>query len=323
MITYSRSAVESPSLGVTCIAALGGDLHQTPPNEAEFDQFYTVFRAFSRPKMPHSGQYDLPTRAAIVTLVCEGRGWTYISSKVATVSPNGAQQFFQRLLERVDVSPTQPTTYILADLLKHLEDEGERGREERFGEHSDVANFLVNKATQDEEREELSHRAIIRIAKDELDERIPQEHQTSRLLFIEWALAELQFDVIFIFTDETSVETTLHRKNQKVSMHKGDSAFAHTRPPPTEFKSVMFWGAICRGFRPGSFYIWEKETPGEALRNELVLYNINAPAVAAENHDRAMGRVPGTRQYRALKELNNEVNHRDNVDPLPSGRRRR
>ncbi|KAF2189529.1 hypothetical protein K469DRAFT_562135, partial [Zopfia rhizophila CBS 207.26] len=46
------------------------------------------------PIMAISHEFDLPTRAAIVTLRFEGRGWTYISEKLASCSLSSVQHFF-------------------------------------------------------------------------------------------------------------------------------------------------------------------------------------------------------------------------------------
>lgn len=298
--------------------------------------------------MPPNGYIDPYTRAAIITLRCEGRGWTYISRKVANCSPYGVQRFFERVLQRADLGPDTASTQLpLPLLLTLLEDPHDRGREERFSEFSEVADTLVNTALQDETHEELPHKEVIGIASDNLDIYIPyttgrdvlrrrevvkrapprkirldRDHQNARLLFAEWALAQPMY-IIWVFTDETIVQSTQHRKRNKVSIQKGDNVFNQSRPPAREFKSVMFWGAICEGFSPGPFYIWEKETSKEALHNQAILQDLNTIAVEQENFDRRQALIPGTVQQRALQELNNEVNRLDRDCPLPSGRQRR
>ncbi|KAF2179922.1 hypothetical protein K469DRAFT_693793 [Zopfia rhizophila CBS 207.26] len=167
--------------------------------------------------MPHTHEIDLPTRAAIVTLRTEGKGWVYISQKVANCSPNGAQQFFERVLQR---SPCDPDHLNLPLLLKHLNDETNRGREERFPEGSAVEERLVQTALMDEEHEDMPHCRVIRIVEAELNIRIqystghevlkkaeivktvpPQKiyldwpHRVARVFFAKWALGKLQLRV--------------------------------------------------------------------------------------------------------------------------------
>ncbi|KAF1951492.1 hypothetical protein CC80DRAFT_207975 [Byssothecium circinans] len=84
--------------------------------------------------MPHQGQMSATTRAAIVTLRCEGRGWVYISTKLANCSPNGASQFFNRVLARAGVDrQTPPGELSLSQLLGLLDDPHERGRRSTNG----------------------------------------------------------------------------------------------------------------------------------------------------------------------------------------------
>ncbi|KAH9861033.1 hypothetical protein IAQ61_010769 [Plenodomus lingam] len=91
--------------------------------------------------MPHSGEYTIPTRAAIVTLRCQGLGWTAISKQIGNCSPVGVQKFMRRLLVRADIAiTTPPQTLPLARLLEILKDEHHRGRRERFPGGSEVAN---------------------------------------------------------------------------------------------------------------------------------------------------------------------------------------
>jgi hypothetical protein len=124
--------------------------------------------------MPLNGEINFQTRAAIVTLRCEGRGWTYISERVANCSPQGAQQFFQRVLRRAGLPTTARATSLpLAYLLTLLEDPHHRGREERFPEFSSVTNQLVENATQDDAHEDLPFLEVIRRTEEQLNVRIP------------------------------------------------------------------------------------------------------------------------------------------------------
>jgi hypothetical protein len=85
----------------------------------------------------------------------------------------------------------------------------------------------------------------------------------------------------------------------------------------------MFWGAICEGFSPGPFRIWEKETPEEKQLNALILYNENKENQCKIQTDRQQARVSGTTQNRVLQELNAEVDRLNREQPLPSGYKRR
>ncbi|KAF2185285.1 hypothetical protein K469DRAFT_577255, partial [Zopfia rhizophila CBS 207.26] len=115
------------------------------------------------PTMAISHEFDLPTRAAIVTLRFEGRGWTYISEKLASCSPSGVQHFFDRVLER---SQCDPDNLYLSTLLKYLEDKSNRGRQECFIEGSVVEEALVKTATLDLDYEDMSWRQIIHDVED-------------------------------------------------------------------------------------------------------------------------------------------------------------
>ena len=80
--------------------------------------------------MSHVHQINLRSRCAIVTLRCEGYGWTQISQKVADCSPDGVRLFIQRVLNRAGCDPqADPTSLSLPLLLRHVEDESNRGRE--------------------------------------------------------------------------------------------------------------------------------------------------------------------------------------------------
>jgi transposase len=301
------------------------------------------------PRGVPSTSINAPTRAAIVVLRCEGYGWTRISERVGGCSPAGAQHYFERVLKRAQVPiRTPPTELPIKELLTYLEDPPRPGREERFDEFSEVAETLVNNATQDNEGEDLSFKEVIKKTSQQLDIYIPEttgydvfrkreivkrvpprkidlstEARQARFLFAEWALGESLYEVIWVYTDETAVQTTRHRKRAKVSVVKGSNPFNHSRPPTDTFKTVMFWGAICLGFSSGPFYIWEKETPKEREDNELLLTNLNASAQEQENLDRHQARIPGTSQHRALQELNANVRRLDREEPLPSGYPRR
>jgi hypothetical protein len=232
--------------------------------------------------------------------------------------------------------------------LRHLEDPHRPGREERFDEFSNVAETMVNMATQDNDGEDLSFKEVIKRTSNELDIYIPYtsgydvlrkrdivkrvpprkinlqpEARQARIFFAEWALGESLYEVIWIYTDETAVQTTRHRKRAKVSMVKGGNPFNHSRPPADTFKTVMFWGAICQGFSSGPFHIWEKETSEEHEHNEHLLANLNTAAQEQENMDQREARIPGTSQHRALQELNVNVRRLDREQPLPSGYPRR
>jgi hypothetical protein len=203
-------------------------------------------------------------------------------------------------------------------------------------------------ATRDEAHQDLPHTQVIQRVEDQEDIRIPYstgkqvlanaeivrrvpprkirlstEQMEVRLIFCEWALGKLQLGNIFIFSDEMSIENDHHRKRPKVSRPKGSNPFDYSRPPPNTFQSVMIWGAICEGFGPGPFYIWEKETEAERQRLSqlLQLENQENEQVAVVQRQRA--RIPGTAERRHLDELNHNVRLRDRIDPLPSGRPRR
>ncbi|KAF2184608.1 hypothetical protein K469DRAFT_578872, partial [Zopfia rhizophila CBS 207.26] len=122
--------------------------------------------------MPHQGQLSPATRAAIVTLRYEGRGWTYISQMLANCSPNGVQQFFKRVLER---SQCDPNNLNLPLLLQYLNDETERGGEQRFPEGSAMQEALVATSKMDREHEDMPHSQIIRIVEEHEGVRIPYE----------------------------------------------------------------------------------------------------------------------------------------------------
>ena len=199
----------------------------------------------------------------------------------------------------------------------------------------------------DEKHEELSHRGVIKIVEELTGERIPYTtgekvlkdsreivkvvpprkirldaaHRETRLIFANWAIGKLQI-AIFVFSDETSVESCQHRKYKKVSMLKGDNSFDHSRPPVKTFDSVMFWGCICEGYRPGPFHVWEKETEIERALNNAKLNQENAVLDAQEAGMRLRARQPGTYEHRVLQERNANVQQLDRDDPLPSGRPR-
>ncbi|KAF2184040.1 hypothetical protein K469DRAFT_709919, partial [Zopfia rhizophila CBS 207.26] len=89
--------------------------------------------------MPHVHQINLPTRAAIVTLRCEGYGWTEISEKLANCSPDGVRLFFNRTIKRAQLDPTNLS---LPLLLEHLEDSTNRRHPKCFPEGSTVQEAL-------------------------------------------------------------------------------------------------------------------------------------------------------------------------------------
>lgn len=71
-------------------------------------------------------EYSLTTRAAIVTLRSQGRGWVYISQQLTGVSPNGAQACYQRTAVRARSTE-------LRHLLDHLGTRPRSGRPPRSG----------------------------------------------------------------------------------------------------------------------------------------------------------------------------------------------
>ncbi|KAH9874467.1 hypothetical protein IAQ61_003656 [Plenodomus lingam] len=112
--------------------------------------------------MPRSAEYSRETRAAIVTLRCQGLGWTAISEQLP-VSPNGAFTFMKRLLDQAGIAHTvAPRSLPLAQLLQLLPKKTRRGRRrrERFPEGSDVANSLVETAVHEDDQE-TPHRPIV------------------------------------------------------------------------------------------------------------------------------------------------------------------
>lgn len=124
--------------------------------------------------MPHHGEIDKSTRSAIIAMRCEGRGWTYISRRVANCSPYGVQRFFERVLNRAGVDvKTPPTELNLPLLLTLVDDDSQRGRPELFEDFSAVANALVNNATKDEKHKNMSYKQVARITEEQLGVRIP------------------------------------------------------------------------------------------------------------------------------------------------------
>lgn len=290
-------------------------------------------------------ELPLPTRAAIVTLRYEGKGWTYISETLANCSPNGVQTFFERVLQR---SQSDPDALNLPLLLRNLEDAHREGHPERFPEGSVVSEALAQVATIDEDYQDMPHKQIIEIVeeqegvrilyatgfetlqKEEIVKRVPPrkirltpENKEQGRIFAEWALGKLQLGTIFIFSNEMSIESDYHRKRPKVSRPLGANPFDYARPSPNEFRSVMIWGAICEGFGPGPFHIWEKETPVEKAGNTLLLAAENKENEGIEQAMRERSRIEGTTEHQVLAELNANVRRLDREDPLPSGYGRR
>lgn len=242
---------------------------------------------------PGKSQVPIESRAAVITMKMEGRGWTYISRKLENVSPNGAQTLWQTTLTRSGCDPNNPH---LPTLLLYIHDLPRSGRPERFPEESCEADTIVQLATADEIAQDRPHIAVAQLAEDLLGIRIPyttcrdvlkkreivktvpprkikldEDHQLTRWLFCEWALGELQLRAVFIFSDETLVENNHHRKRPKISRLKGSNPFDYARPPADTFKAVMFWGVICSGFEAGPFHVWEKETEAEKQLNERLM----------------------------------------------------
>ncbi|KAF2179511.1 hypothetical protein K469DRAFT_694019 [Zopfia rhizophila CBS 207.26] len=262
--------------------------------------------------MPHDHEIDPPTRAAIITLKFEGHGWTYISEKVATCSPSGVKRFFERVLTRANCDPNNLD---LPLLLQYLEDETNRGRQERFSEGSAVQEKLVQMTTLDVEHEDMPHRRIIDIVERQENERIPYStgkkvlkesevvkrvppqkieldaaHRQYQIIFCNWALGRLQLGAIFIFSDEMAVENDHHRKRAKVSMLKGGN---------------------------------EVESEAETRILQEVMNINNQRHAAIQNMEREITEVPRTYENGVLQEINANNQERDRIDPLPSGRRRR
>src|SRR5262245_50081627 len=275
--------------------------------------------------MPLAPRIDERTRGAILALRCEGHGWTAISEKVANCSPSAIKKFVERVIQR---SQCDPTNLSLSQLLPFTDDPSPPGRQERFPEYGEVANEVVRLATLDEAHQELPRQAIIRMAEQNTGQRIPyttghgifkkreivkrapprkirldSEHKRARYLFAEWALSKLAIG-IFIFTDETLVESCHHRKYSQVSVPKGANIYDYSRPPPRTFESVMFWGCICEGYRPGPFHVWEKETELEREMNDYVMEQENMEIAAEETAQRHRARQPGTQEHRILQEIN-------------------
>jgi hypothetical protein len=149
------------------------------------------------------------------------------------------------------------------------------------------------------------------------------EQEQYRVIFCNWALGRLQCQAIFIFTDEMAVQSDRHRKRQKVSIKKGSNKFEHARPPANTFRTVMFWGAICEGYRPGPFHIWEQEKQAETTHLKEVMATNNRRAANVVSMERELARAPGTHEFQVLQELNTNVRQRDQDDPLPSSYPRR
>ncbi|KAF2176555.1 hypothetical protein K469DRAFT_401135 [Zopfia rhizophila CBS 207.26] len=119
-----------------------------------------------------------------------------------------------------------------------------------------------------------------------------------------------------------SVENNHHRKRQKVSMKKGDNVFKHLRPPANTFHQVMFLGAICEGFAPGPFHIWESETKDKRRALEQIMKDNNERHAGVQTMQRELARVPSTYEHGVLREIDANNQRLDRTDPLPSGRRR-
>jgi hypothetical protein len=151
--------------------------------------------------------------------------------------------------------------------------------------------------------------------------RLDGAYRETRLIFANWAISKL-YVAIFVFIDETSVESYHHRKHSKVSMPKGSNPFDYARPPARTFDYVMFWGAICEGYTPGPFHVWEKETEAEKAANAAAIAYTNVMLSEQENQMRQRARQPDTTEGRVLRELNVNVRRQDRLDPLPSGRPR-
>jgi hypothetical protein len=120
-----------------------------------------------------------------------------------------------------------------------------------------------------------------------------------------------------------AVQSDRHRNRQKVSIKKGSNKFEHARPPANTFRTVMFWGAICEGYRPGPFHIWEQEEQAETTHLKEVMATNNRRAANVVSMERELARAPGTHEFQVLQELNANVRQRDQDDPLPSGYSRR
>jgi hypothetical protein len=150
-----------------------------------------------------------------------------------------------------------------------------------------------------------------------------EAHEQYRVLFCNWALGRLQCSAIFIFTDEMAVQSDRHRKRKKVSMPKGGNHYDHARPPPNTFHTVMFWGAICEGFRPGPFHIWEKEERAETQQLKDIMATNNRRSARIVAMERELAGMPGIAEHWVLQDLNANVRRMDRDDPLPSGYPRR
>lgn len=144
-------------------------------------------------------------------------------------------------------------------------------------------------------------------------------HFDDRDCYCQWALLQLANGAIFIYTDESMVEVGgTFRKKPKISRPRGQvDTFKRALPVKKTPFNMMIWGAVCaEWFGRFPFFVWD-DTFEDAATKE-----VNAVELIAENAHRrekveqarvAVHNNPASVEARALREINGNVQHENNL----------
>ena len=129
-----------------------------------------------------------------------------------------------------------------------------------------------------------------------------------RVQFARQALQKLDEGALFVFTDESWINLgNAKRRKKELSRAVGSDAYDYKREKPKVEMSVMFWGAIVTGHPPGPFHIWEKESPEERTRMDIIV----AEETQREQHRSQQAiqnaYIPGTPEHAELQRINEEL----------------
>ena len=142
-----------------------------------------------------------------------------------------------------------------------------------------------------------------------------------RFDFVRWALERIAAGDLFVFSDEMWVENGEIRTKDKVTMPRGTNSNKMPRTKPAKSFRYMVGGAFCYRYK-GIFHIWQGESEEDRKENDAFLDQENRILSGRVEKKRQDARVPGTVEHRILQERNANVKRLNEIDPLPSGRKR-
>lgn len=254
-----------------------------------------------------------------------GLTWIEISS-IFGVLPNTASQAYARARSRANSDN-------LCDILRQAIDHSSPGREQHFPEGSEVSKAFAELSQKDRVHQDAPHRLITaeisrqfntkisrqtgenilqdhhyihkRLAR--VKPRLSAENKLSRVAMAQRLLPRIEAGDLFIFTDETSIDSLYHSKHPRVSRPTGSNPEDYKREKHYTTEAFMFWGAIAPGYGVGPCHVWQKETEAEKLAIKRDIDKINQHQENRESAKRQRAIQPSTAEYAVLTEVNTNI----------------